>query len=155
MKKLMTFFGAMIFASAILTSCGWGEKKESNEVTSEPQTTTVDPSSSSSAPSTSNQEDKSSSEASEASNASETPEASKGSGDCEKFCSDYEAFADEYITFMKKYKANPTDASILTEYSEMMSKAADMEKNSKDCASDVKVAQRLSKIVAKMAKAAM
>jgi len=148
MKKLMTFFGAMIFASAILTSCGGGEKKEGNEATKEnPTTTTVDPSSSSSAPSTSNQEDKSSTEAS---NASETPEASKGSGDCDKFCSDYEAFANEYIAFMKKYKANPNDPSMLAEYSSMVSKAADMEKSSKDCASDVKVAERISKIPAKI-----
>ena len=56
--------------------------------------------------------------------------------------------------FMKKYKANPNDPSMLAEYSSMVSKAADMEKSSKDCASDVKVAERITKIAAKMATAA-
>ena len=30
---------------------------------------------------------------------------------------DYESFMDEYIKFMKKYNANPSDASLLKDYS--------------------------------------
>ncbi len=39
----------------------------------------------------------------------------------------YEAFYDEYCEFMKKYKANPTDTKLLTEYSDMMKKLVDMD----------------------------
>ena len=38
----------------------------------------------------------------------------------------YEAFFDEYVAIMKKYKANPTDLSILTDYATYMSQYADM-----------------------------
>jgi hypothetical protein len=89
----------------------------------------------------------------------ERPESSSSgddaAGDCEQFCSDYEAFADDYVAFMKKYKANPTDPSMMSEYSEMMSKAADMQESSKSCTADAKVAGRISKAVAKIANAAL
>lgn len=39
----------------------------------------------------------------------------------------YEAFYDEYCTFLKKYKANPTDLSLLSQYVTMMQKLADMD----------------------------
>lgn len=38
----------------------------------------------------------------------------------------YEDFFDEYISFMKKYQANPTDLSLLAEYSEFMSEYTSM-----------------------------
>lgn len=37
----------------------------------------------------------------------------------------YEAFFDEYIDFMKKYKDNPSDLSLLSEYTEYLSKYSD------------------------------
>ena len=80
---------------------------------------------------------------------------SSGTGDCEQFCTDYEAFADEYVAFMKKYKANPTDLSIMSEYSEMVQKASDMQDHTKDCMGDSKVAARISKALARIAKAVM
>lgn len=43
-----------------------------------------------------------------------------------KAMDDYEAFYDEYCAFMKKYMANPTDLSLLGEYSDMMQKSLDM-----------------------------
>lgn len=33
-----------------------------------------------------------------------------------QFLKDYEAWTDKYIEFMKKYKANPTDVSLISEY---------------------------------------
>lgn len=39
----------------------------------------------------------------------------------------YEAFYDEYCTFLKKYKADPTDLSLLSQYVTMMQKLADMD----------------------------
>lgn len=76
-------------------------------------------------------------------------------GDCEQFCSDYEEFANEYVSFMKKYKANPSDMTILSEYSEMMQKASEMQESSVDCAADPAVAARVTKVLSKIAKAAM
>ena len=38
---------------------------------------------------------------------------------------DYEAWVDDYIEIIKKYKDNPTDMSILSDYTEMMSEAAE------------------------------
>ena len=38
----------------------------------------------------------------------------------------YENFMDEYVAFMKKYKANPSDPSLLTDYADYMSKYADI-----------------------------
>ena len=39
----------------------------------------------------------------------------------------YEAFYDEYCDLLSKYYANPTDMSLLTQYTELMSKAVDMD----------------------------
>ena len=39
----------------------------------------------------------------------------------------YEAFYDEYCDILKKYYANPTDTSLLTEYTELMKKAVDVD----------------------------
>lgn len=38
----------------------------------------------------------------------------------------YEAFIDEYVAFMKKYNDNPSDVSLLADYTKYMSKYADM-----------------------------
>ncbi len=38
----------------------------------------------------------------------------------------YEAFYDEYCSFMKQYKENPSDLQLLAEYSDILSRAADM-----------------------------
>lgn len=45
--------------------------------------------------------------------------------DLKAFLDSYEDFVDEYVEFMKKYMANPTDLSLLGEYSDMMSKYTD------------------------------
>lgn len=37
----------------------------------------------------------------------------------------YENFMNEYVAFMKRYKANPSDLSLLADYSEYMSKYVD------------------------------
>lgn len=40
----------------------------------------------------------------------------------------YESFIDDYVAFMKKYKANPTDLSLLADYADYMSRYADFVK---------------------------
>lgn len=72
--------------------------------------------------------------------------------DCDKFIKDYEAFINSYIKLLKKYKANPTDASILTEYTEAAQKATEMETNASEC-NDPKYASKLIELSNKLAKA--
>lgn len=73
----------------------------------------------------------------------------------------YEAFYDEYCDFMKKYQANPSDLSLLTEYSSMMTEAADMseafaqwdqdEMNSEELKYYLEVSSRVTKKLADVA----
>ena len=41
MKKGMTIFGAILFASTILMSCGGGDKEDTTEVTIKPKSTSI------------------------------------------------------------------------------------------------------------------
>lgn len=79
---------------------------------------------------------------------------SSSSVDCDQFIKDYTAFVDSYIKLLKKYKANPTDASILSEYTEAAQKAAEMQTDASSC-SDPKYAAKLMDLANKIAKAAM
>lgn len=74
--------------------------------------------------------------------------------DCDQFINDYSAFVDSYIKLMKKYKSNPTDASILNEYTEAAQKAAKMQTDASNC-NDPKYASKLMELANKIAKAAM
>ena len=74
--------------------------------------------------------------------------------DCEQFVTDYEEFVNDYIRVLKKYKANPSDTSILTEYTELAQKAAEMQSQASDC-TDPEYATRLLELSNKIAKAAM
>ena len=47
--------------------------------------------------------------------------------DLKAFLDSYEEFVDEYVDFMKKYMANPTDLSLMGEYTDMLSKLSDFE----------------------------
>lgn len=73
-------------------------------------------------------------------------------GDCEQFYYDYEAFTDEYIDFIKKYKANPTDPDIISEYTDMAIKAAEMQDDMAIC-TDPSYAPKFMKLSAKIANA--
>lgn len=57
----------------------------------------------------------------------ETPAENGIRPEFKKAMDDYEAFYDEYCAFMKKYMANPTDLSLLGEYSDMMQKLTEMD----------------------------
>lgn len=76
------------------------------------------------------------------------------SSDCDQFITEYEEFVSEYIMVLKKYKANPSDTSILTEYTELAQKASEMQSQAKDC-TDPKYATRLLQLSTKIAKAAL
>lgn len=48
-----------------------------------------------------------------------------------QFLKDYEAWFDKYIDILKKYKRNPTDASILSDYSKMVSEMTEWSERAK------------------------
>ncbi len=56
---------------------------------------------------------------------SKADDSGSSNGSFKETMDSYEAFFDEYIAFMKKYKENPSDLTLLGEYSEMMSKYSD------------------------------
>jgi len=94
-----------------------------------------------------------SSSSSSVSSENESP-STESSVDCDKFIKDYTAFVDSYIKLLKKYKANPTDASILSEYTDAAQKAAEMQTDASSC-TDPEYASKLMELANKIAKAAM
>lgn len=100
-------------------------------------------------------EEKFDSESSSASSSnSESNEVSSSSGDCDEFLDGYEKFMDDYIAILKKYKNDPTDASILSEYTSIMSEATEWSTKTADCAADEKFAAKFTAIQMKIANAA-
>jgi len=85
---------------------------------------------------------------------STSSDAPSSSIDCDKFIKDYEAFAESYVKLLKKYKANPTDATILTEYTVSATKAAALQTDASSC-TDPKYSAKLLEIANKIAKAAI
>ncbi len=77
------------------------------------------------------------------------------SSDCDQFLRDYEAFADSYIQVVEKMKADPTDASVLTEYTSMMSKLSEIQSSAQDCSGDQEFASKMAEITMKISSASM
>ena len=63
---------------------------------------------------------------------SEEQEAASGAADNmdgRQFLADYEAWANSYIEMIEKYKEDPSNATILSEYTKMMQQAAEWAEN--------------------------
>ena len=90
----------------------------------------------------------------EESSASTEESSSEDSGDCGEFLSEYEDFMDNYIDILDKYKEDPTDMSILSEYSSITQEAQEWTSKISDCASDPLFAAKFAKIQMKIASAA-
>lgn len=69
----------------------------------------------------------STSSTSSTSSASSASSSSSSDYDWKQFIKDYEAWVDSYVEILKKYKANPTDTSILADYGKMMQQASEWE----------------------------
>ncbi len=108
MKNLMTILGAIIFALAILTSCGSGK----NETESVEQVAPVESEETTPAPAVTTTTDE---------------------FDCDKFIEDYSSFADSYVKIVKLHKANPTASAVLLQYAEALEKAETLKADSKKC----------------------
>ncbi len=132
MKKAMTIFGAILFASTIFTSCGGCAKTETETKTETIIIKEVP------APST-----------------AEPAEVVPPAGvDCDQFIKDYSSFADSYIKLVKKRRANPSDPSILIEYTDAAAKAMVMQKDAKAC-TDPEHAAEILEIANRIAKATL
>ena len=71
---------------------------------------------------------------SSSSSSSDSSDSSQVTPELKEFLDSYEAFVDEYIEFMNKYNQNPTDATLLAQYMDYMTKLADFEKKANDYA---------------------
>lgn len=78
-----------------------------------------------------------------------------------QFIRDYEAWADDYVQLVKKYKDNPTDLSILSEYTKTVSdlatwseKAKEIELELKDTSAALEFSTELLRIAEKLTKVA-
>jgi|TARA_B100000768_G_C11130789_1_gene311683 hypothetical protein len=72
--------------------------------------------------------------------------------DCDKFLKNYGEFMDTYIIVFKKYQANPTDMSVMSDYTELSAKAAGFSSMNTDNCSQEQLL-KLAKIVEKFNKA--
>lgn len=77
----------------------------------------------------------------------------EASSECDDFIADYENFVDNYVAIVKKMKSNPSDLTIMSEYTSMASNLATMQSDASDC-TDSKYASLLLKLNAKLASAA-
>ena len=144
MKKLLSIVLALTLVLA-LAACG---DKTDNDVESNNDVASIE---------TSNNVDNS------AENDEEAPAKTASDAEWKQFLKEYEEWVDEYIEITKKYQDNPSDLSILSDYTDMMtemaewtSKAEDMEKELED-ASPAELAEysaELLRIAAKIEKAA-
>ena len=73
--------------------------------------------------------------------------------DCDQLLADYESFVDSYISIAKKMREDPTDMSVMTEYTSMMSKLPEMQAQGADC-DDAEVVQKMTELNLKIAQAA-
>ena len=78
-----------------------------------------------------------------------------------QFLKDYEAWVDDYIAIVKKYKDNPSDMTILSDYTEMVSEMADwteradeIELELEDTSAAIEYSAELLRIAGKLAEAA-
>lgn len=98
----------------------------------------------------------------EVSNSSKETTSENSDVEWKKFLKDYEKWVDEYISITKKYKDNPSDMTILSDYTSMMteltewySKVDDMQKELENASSSelVEYSKELARIAAKLAEA--
>lgn len=81
-------------------------------------------------------------------------EVSSYSGDCDQFLTDYEVFVVKYIDILKKYNNNPSDISILSEYTSIMTEVSQWDAKTADCVDDPNFVTKMAEIQMKISNAA-
>lgn len=129
----MPIFVAILFASFFITSCGSGNSNSTKENV-ENVASPVDTSSSQN-------------------EAAVNEEPGEPTSNCDEFLTGYENYVDNYIAVLKKYKANPTDATILKDYTKLAGESTEWSTKSAECAGDPKYSAKLTKIMTKLSTA--
>jgi hypothetical protein len=146
MKKNITLFSSMILSLMILASCGSSNSESSSsETTASPE---VEAPASAAEPAATTEEP---AETKEETTAAAPSEEKESGNDCDAFLKEYEEWVNEYVTVAKKMKSNPSDMSILSDYTRMMSELNDWESKGKDCAGSASAAAKMLKIQSKLA----
>ena len=83
---------------------------------------------------------------------SSTNAGNSSSADCDAFFKEYNEFVDSYLKAFKKYKANPTDPSVLSDYTDAAQKATEMQQKASEC-TDSKYASKYIALTQKLAEA--
>lgn len=79
--------------------------------------------------------------------------ANSSSVDCDQMLKAYEQFMIKYIEIIKKYKANPTDNTILSDYTQILTKNTDWSSKIASCASNQEYAVKFTEVQLKIANA--
>lgn len=164
MKKFFIFVFSIILTLS-MAACGNGIVSQ-NEASPSPDTTTETVEDNT----TENIEDSAQAENGsgepEVENIETNPEAEGAEMDTtewKQFLKDYEAWVEDYVKILKKYSENPTDMSIISDYTEMLkevteweAKADEIEKELEEAspAEAIEYSAELLKITAKIAEAA-
>ena len=139
----MTIFGAILFASVIMTSC---ENDKSSKKKNEDQPSF----------SVSNDKDEDQSSFSVSNDKDEDQSNNSFSdSDCDKWLEDYEELITDYIALIKKMKANPQDMDVIMDAMPLAEKAASMQGDiPAECENDSQFISTMTRLVTKMASAA-
>ena len=73
--------------------------------------------------------------------------------DCDDWLENYEAYVDKYIIIIKKMKADPSDTSIMGDYTELMGQAAKWATMPDDCSGSSDFLAKFTKMQTKLANA--
>lgn len=111
MKK---FLAGIITLAMLLSMAACGNSKGNNA-----EQSTVSQSSASS------QQSETTESTTKSTTTSTTASKAKATVDWREFLDEYEEWVDSYIALLNKYKANPSDASLITDYYKMASQAAE------------------------------
>jgi len=75
------------------------------------------------------------------------------SGNCDEFLKGYEKFMVDYVSLLKRYKADPNNATLISDYTTMLSEANEWANKVKDCSSDSKYASKIVDIQMRISQA--
>ena len=152
MKKMKKSLGLFLIlslsiATISLQSCGNKDKKDAS---SDNKTTTSSDDKNSPKPTSSQ-----SSSSNESSSSTEMASSESGSSSCAQIAEDYGKFVDSYIEIYQKFKKDPSDAAILSEYTDYAQKSISLSRemqSNKECGKDLTYAAEILKHSSRMAK---
>lgn len=86
-------------------------------------------------------------------NTTTTQRAESSSSNCDQMLEDYKTFMQNYVAIIRKYKANPTDMSLVSHYTKLASENTDWSTKIGNCASDPNFASKVAIVQLEIANA--